>query len=232
MDLDLDKHFLGATKVATALALAAKQHHKQMRKSPAVPYIIHPVRVMMVLHRYGVTDSDILAAALLHDTVEDTDLTVADIFNAYGKRVSDFVADVTEQKMDGNKKRPWKMRKQYCISMVRHGMHWPSVAIKLADQIDNMSSTAMAQRAHYGGNVPDDTLDFWVEFGGNAKSQYWYSAGIYMSAVKRLSLEDVCENGLRAKIRDMTTEIRELLWTTYGELAATLPMVTDTQAMD
>ena len=81
-----------------ALAFAAHKHRDQRRKDPAAsPYINHPIALADVLvNEGGVTDVEVLCAALLHDTVEDTDTTPQEIEGAFGARVARIVAEVTD----------------------------------------------------------------------------------------------------------------------------------------
>ena len=77
---------------------AAKKHRNVRRKdSDKTPYINHPIGVAEILtEEGGVTDVDILCAALLHDTVEDTDTTFEEIEELFGKIVRDYVDEVVE----------------------------------------------------------------------------------------------------------------------------------------
>ena len=83
-----------------AAAFAAEKHANQRRKDRArTPYINHPLAVARVLaEEGGVKDSRILAAALLHDTLEDTDTTLRELEREFGKRVALLVAEVTDDK--------------------------------------------------------------------------------------------------------------------------------------
>ena len=88
------------TKILNAAAFAARKHSTQRRKDRAAsPYINHPLALAATLAgEGGVTDPDVISAALLHDTVEDTDTTPAEIEAAFGARVAAIVAEVTEDK--------------------------------------------------------------------------------------------------------------------------------------
>eukprot|EP00744_Colponema_vietnamica_P015060 GILI01021091.1.p2 GENE.GILI01021091.1~~GILI01021091.1.p2 ORF type:complete len:183 (-),score=54.72 GILI01021091.1:134-682(-) len=80
-----------------AVNFAAKKHSDQRRKDPQqTPYINHPIGVAMQLWDAGVTDIVTLQAAVLHDTVEDTDTTFEEIEAEFGKEVRDVVAEVTD----------------------------------------------------------------------------------------------------------------------------------------
>ena len=83
-----------------ALDFAAHKHSNQRRKDPAkTPYINHPIAVAnILLSEAGITDESVLIAALLHDTVEDTDTTFDEIDQRFGTVVRDIVAEVTDDK--------------------------------------------------------------------------------------------------------------------------------------
>jgi GTP diphosphokinase / guanosine-3',5'-bis(diphosphate) 3'-diphosphatase len=84
--------------VFKALQFAARRHtHHRRKGGKDIPYINHPIDVATLLATVGgVTDPEILAAALLHDTVEDTDATHEDIVREFGEVVAGLVAEVTD----------------------------------------------------------------------------------------------------------------------------------------
>ena len=96
-----------------ALAFAAHKHRDQRRKdADASPYINHPIALADVLvNEGGVTDTEVLCAALLHDTVEDTATTHEELVDAFGSRIARIVAEVTDDqdlpKADRKRHRPW-----------------------------------------------------------------------------------------------------------------------------
>jgi (p)ppGpp synthase/HD superfamily hydrolase len=77
-----------------AIEVAHKWHKGQFRKCGLLPYIVHPLEVMKKLHSWGVRDEEILAAAVLHDTLEDTAMQIED-FEPFGHTVYDYVLDMT-----------------------------------------------------------------------------------------------------------------------------------------
>ena len=83
-----------------ALAFAAHKHRDQRRKDAgASPYINHPIALADVLvNEGGVIDVEVICAALLHDTVEDTATTHEELANAFGSRIARIVAEVTDDK--------------------------------------------------------------------------------------------------------------------------------------
>jgi len=121
-----------------ALAFAAHKHRDQRRKDRAAsPYINHPIALASVLVREGgVEDVEVLCAALLHDTVEDTATTRKEIRRAFGPRIAGIVAEVTDDK------RLSKARRKSL--QVKHAARITPEAklVKLADKICNLRDVA------------------------------------------------------------------------------------------
>jgi (p)ppGpp synthase/HD superfamily hydrolase len=127
-----------------ALDLAAVWHTGQLRKYPGVevPYLSHPAGVAIILARHGFSDT-VLAAAALHDVVEDTAATLAEIERELGPEVAALVRDVTEE----DKSRSWEERKARYLERFVH-KSWEAQAISLADKIDNFRSILVCARHH------------------------------------------------------------------------------------
>lgn len=123
-----------------ALTYAADKHRDQRRKGAgAVPYINHPIAVAEMLWRVGgVRDAAVIAAAILHDTVEDTDATPDEIERLFGHEVRELVAEVTDDK---SLEKAERKRLQ-----IEHAPHLSPGAqqIKLADKIANVADVAFA----------------------------------------------------------------------------------------
>lgn len=117
-----------------AVAFAAEKHRHQRRKDAhASPYINHPIALADVLaNEGGVADSLVLCAAVLHDTVEDTETTEAELVAAFGQRVAGVVMEVTDDKSLEK-----HVRKEL---QVRHAGRLSREAglVKLADKICNL----------------------------------------------------------------------------------------------
>jgi len=118
-----------------AVAFAALKHQDQRRKGHRrLPYINHPVRVAEILWSVGgVRDTTTLVAALLHDTLEDTETTPAEIELRFGPEVLGVVQEVTD-----DKSLPKAVRKQRQIEHAAHASPRAKM-IKLADKINNVS---------------------------------------------------------------------------------------------
>ena len=128
-----------------ALAFAAHKHRDQRRKdAQASPYINHPIALADVLvNEGGVTDVEVLCAALLHDTVEDTATTHEELVDAFGSRIARIVAEVTDDKA-----LPKAERKRL---QIEHAARLSPEAkrVKLADKICNLRDVASQPPAHW-----------------------------------------------------------------------------------
>lgn len=120
--------------VLDALAFAAEKHRDQRRKDPeASPYVNHPIALARILtHEGGITDAGVIAAALLHDTVEDTQTTIGELKRRFGPRVAAVVAEVTD-----DKRLPSATRKQLQVDHAA-GLSRAARLVKLADKIANL----------------------------------------------------------------------------------------------
>lgn len=121
-------------RLLEAVEFSAVKHRTQRRKGvEESAYVTHPIQVAKTLwHEGGVRDLDIIIAGLLHDTIEDTGTTGAEIESGFGKRVRGFVEEVTDNKED-----PKAKRKQDQIDHA-HEKSLGAAQIKLADKINNI----------------------------------------------------------------------------------------------
>ena len=137
-----------------ALAFAAHKHRDQRRKdAEASPYINHPIALADVLvNEGGVADTEVLSAALLHDTVEDTDTTPDELERVFGPRIARIVAEVTD-----DKNLPKAERKRL---QVEHAATISAEAklVKLADKICNLRD--VAERPPASWDLARRTEDF------------------------------------------------------------------------
>lgn len=87
------------TLILKALTFAAEKHrHQRQDDTAASPYINHPIALVNLLIEVGITDSKVICAALLHDTLEDTNTTYAELKQNFGQKISDIVWEVTDDK--------------------------------------------------------------------------------------------------------------------------------------
>src|SRR5437870_13170762 len=82
-----------------AVAFAAEKHRGQRRKdAKASPYINHPIALASLLREHGIDDIVVLCAALLHDTIEDTETTAEELRREFGPEITGVVLEVTDDK--------------------------------------------------------------------------------------------------------------------------------------
>jgi len=124
--------------VLAALAFAAHKHRDQRRKDAAAsPYINHPIALANVLVREGaVSEPEVIAAALLHDTVEDTQTSAGELRTAFGERVARIVEEVTDDKSLPKAERK-RLQIEHAAAISREAK-----LVKLADKICNLRDMA------------------------------------------------------------------------------------------
>ena len=129
------------TVLRRATGFAAWKHEGQMRKGKGkIPYIHHPIEVTAILAEVGkITDLDVLQAALLHDTIEDTRTKPEELESHFGSRVRAIVLEVTD---DTSLDKQTRKAKQ-----VEHAPHLSRDAqtLKLADKISNVFDVAFSK---------------------------------------------------------------------------------------
>lgn len=119
--------------VSKAIVFATKAHEGQFRKATKIPYILHPMECAVIISGMT-TDEEMIAAALLHDTVEDCDVTIEDIRREFGSRVAQFVARESE-----DKSKSWQERKQTTIDQLSSHTKEECMLV-LADKLSNIRS--------------------------------------------------------------------------------------------
>ena len=119
--------------ILKAANYAAGKHYSQRRKGyKEIPYINHPIRVALILSENGISDPDILVAALLHDVLEDTDGTEKEIEELFGSRVLKIVLEMTD-----NMNEPSDIRKAKQVEEAST-LSDEAKQIKIADKICNI----------------------------------------------------------------------------------------------
>jgi (p)ppGpp synthase/HD superfamily hydrolase len=116
-----------------ALLFATRKHEGKVRKFNGEPYITHPIRVRDLVKEFS-QDETLLCAALLHDTVEDTDTTNNELRNIFGWKIADMVYDLTNQK-----DLVAEFGKTEYIAQKMNHIPLESLLVKLADRLDNVS---------------------------------------------------------------------------------------------
>ena len=126
--------------VEQAVEFALKAHRDEKRKSNGVPYILHPIEVAAISARLT-TEREVMAAALLHDTVEDAGVTREQLLKKFGPRVTELVMAETEDKhREMSAAASWKMRKEESIKDLRSTDDKGVKAMWLSDKLSNLRS--------------------------------------------------------------------------------------------
>lgn len=124
---------LALKEYGKAVAFAERAHHGQERKFGGGPYIFHPLRVAFYIKSFGGTP-DMINAAILHDVMEDCEVTKMDLLKNFGGVVCSYVCELTDDKTPGNR----ATRKAAQREKLRN-VSWEAKLIKLLDRSDNLN---------------------------------------------------------------------------------------------
>ena len=150
-------------QVEEAIEVAAEAHQGQYRKGTRTPYITHPYAVGLILMEVGCTEA-VIIGGILHDTVEDTDLTLEFIRERFGDSIAAIVDGCSE-----NKALRWRARKTERIEALRTAS--PEVCtVTCADKLHNLR-TIISEYDVIGDAV-------WERFHGGVEDQAWYYRSI------------------------------------------------------
>ncbi|MCR4844367.1 MAG: HD domain-containing protein [Bacteroidales bacterium] len=124
-----------------AILFAVKAHAGTERRGKGFPYIVHPMEAMEIVATIS-PDQELLAAAALHDTVEDTDVTVDQIREEFGERVAGLVASESDVMIQGlSEEDSWRARKQAAIDRLAAAPRDAKI-VALGDKLSNMRAIA------------------------------------------------------------------------------------------
>jgi (p)ppGpp synthase/HD superfamily hydrolase len=151
--------------VEQAMRVAAHHHRNHNRKASLLPYISHPCSVALILMKTEFDDDESIAAAFLHDVVEDTDYSMEGLEAEFPTKVAEYVAVLTERKTsaDGSK-RSWQERKVEHLEIVARAS-LEARAIVLADKLHNLGT--MLYDLESGEEI-------WSRFGASPDKLLWY----------------------------------------------------------
>ena len=145
-----------------ALTFACATHATQKRKGSDIPYVAHLLGVASIALENG-ADEEQAIAALLHDCVEDQDVSVGDIAERFGARVARMVADCTDS--FGSDKPEWRLRKETYIA---------GLAAKPRESL----LVSVSDKTHNARAIVDDLIDqgpaLWSRFTGGREGTLWY----------------------------------------------------------
>ena len=127
-------------KVTKAIEFAAVAHDGMERKKDKTPYILHPLEAAVIVGTMT-EDRDVISAAVLHDVVEDTDITIEEIEKRFGSRVRTLVESETENKReDLPPESTWKIRKEESLRELASCGDTDVLMLWLGDKLSNMRS--------------------------------------------------------------------------------------------
>ena len=156
---------LDAKRIARALEFAVARH-KKPRKRKKEPYATHLLRVASLVMQLGGNSTQI-AAALLHDTLEDTDTTVAELRRSFGPRIAEMVRTLSEPRdpRAPGGKGPYGERKQAYLTQLRRADRRTRL-VAACDKLDNLRDIAQ-DLSHHGPRFLD-------RFSGSPRQTRWY----------------------------------------------------------
>ena len=124
-----------------AIVFAVQAHAGTERRGKGFPYIVHPMEAMEIVATMT-PDQELLAAAALHDTVEDTDVTIEQIRAEFGDRVASLVEAESDEVVEGvSEEESWHARKQAAIDRLARAPH-DAKMVALGDKLSNMRAIA------------------------------------------------------------------------------------------
>jgi len=160
--------------IRKAIIFATQKHAGQVRKGTDIPYITHPMEVMQILSKEGCRN-EVIIAGILHDVLEDTNTSPAEILDKFGETVLKIVAAESE-----DKSKTWKERKQATINSLA-GASFEVKLVCCADKLSNLRSMA-ADLEEVGDKL-------WDRFNASKENIDWYYAGIIAALAE---LNDKC----------------------------------------
>ncbi len=160
-------------RLSKAIIFATEKHNGQFRKATTIPYIVHPLEVLQILHSMN-ADTNLMIAGVLHDTIEDTDTTSDEIRELFGDDVVALVASHSE-----DKSKTWLERKIHTIKELAVASNRVKMLV-LADKLSNLRSIAKDYN-----NIGDE---LWKRFNAPKEKQAWYYSNIQDALVDMQSL--------------------------------------------
>ncbi len=172
-----------------AARIAAVSHKEQLRKTEDSPYIVHPFMVALKLVKYNFPEK-VIAAALLHDVLEDTDYPEEKLREEVGDEVVDIVKSVTN-----DESLPWEEKKRQYVDLVRAGSEEAKM-VAVADKIHNLETLMVAH--------DEQGPDVWNNFNRGKDKKVWFE----MEVLKML--KETCNHPLIDEYEKMIGKMKEL----------------------
>ena len=150
--------YLDTKLVDKAIIFATEAHKNSGRRAKLSPYILHPLEAMAVCETLT-NEHEVLAAAVLHDTIEDTDVTYEDLKREFGDRVANIVYNESDNTLDGfTDDMPWQQRKVLSTKRITNS-NLDTKMVALSDKLSNIRATYRDYKT-LGDKVWDR---FWVK---------------------------------------------------------------------
>ena len=165
--------------VSEAIAFAAKAHDGMRRKKSEAPYILHPMEAAVIVGTMT-DDQSLIAAAALHDVVEDAGITIEEVEERFGKRVRELVESETEDKRaDLPPADTWRLRKEESLAVLKNTDDIGVLMVWLGDKLANMRSLYRAMK------VEGDAM--WQRFNQKDVNEHAWYYGSIAKLTERLS---------------------------------------------
>lgn len=171
-------------RIEEAIEVAAQAHNGQFRKGTQTPYISHPYAVGLILMNEGCSE-EVVIAGILHDTVEDTDLTLECIKKSFGQSIAEIVDGCSE-----NKSLRWRERKTDRIEALKTASTEVCL-VTCADKLHNLR-TVISEYDSIGDAV-------WERFHGGIEAQAWYYRSVLESLQTQMNSNNRDSNDIESK---------------------------------
>ena len=157
--------------VSEAIAFAVKAHDGMRRKKSEAPYILHPMEAAVIVGTMT-DDQNLIAAAALHDVVEDAGITIDEVEERFGKRVRELVESETEDKRaELPPTDTWRIRKEESLNLLKNTDDVDVLVVWMGDKLSNMRSI------YRDWKVEGDAM--WQRFNQkDVNQQAWYYRSI------------------------------------------------------
>ena len=124
--------------ISEAIAFAVKAHDGMRRRKGDAPYVLHPMEAAVIVGSMS-ADQNLIAAAVLHDVVEDAGITIDEVEQRFGKRVRQLVECETENKREGlPPEDTWRIRKEESLQVLKNAEDPAVLMVWLGDKLANM----------------------------------------------------------------------------------------------
>ena len=165
--------------VSEAIVFAAKAHDGMRRKKSQAPYILHPMEAAVIVGTMT-DEQNVIAAAALHDVVEDAGITLEEIKEKFGQRVWELVRSETEDKREElPPAQTWRIRKEESLAVLKNAEDIAVLMVWLGDKLANMRSIYRDFKV--------EGVQMWQRFNQkNVNEQAWYYRSI-VNLTERLS---------------------------------------------